>query len=76
MATSPFLNSIGSYFLSSQTRRCMEIGKIGKITVEDIAYLVRKDDRKFSRAKELLLLSEELTRAKKAFEGVKIKDAT
>lgn len=43
--------------------------------MEDIAYLVRKDDRKFSRAKELLLLSEELSRAKKAFEGVKIKDA-
>ncbi|KAL5968010.1 Transcription initiation factor TFIID subunit 13 [Taenia solium] len=52
-----------------QTRRAMEIGQVGKITVEDIAYLVRSDPRKFSRAKELLLLSEELNKAKKAFDN-------
>ncbi len=45
------------------------MGRVGKITVEDIAYLVRNEPRKFSRAKELLLISEELNRAKKAFEG-------
>ena len=47
----------------------MEIGRVGKISVEDIAYLVRSDPRKFSRAKELLLLSEELNKAKKAFDN-------
>ncbi|KAM3173516.1 hypothetical protein ACTXT7_012358 [Hymenolepis weldensis] len=74
--TVALVEELATQYICDMTRRCMEIGKIGKITVEDIAYLVRKDDRKFSRAKELLLLSEELTRAKKAFEGVKIKDAT
>lgn len=45
------------------------MGRAGKITVEDIAYLVRSEPRKFSRAKELLLISEELNRAKKAFDN-------
>lgn len=51
-----------------QTRRALRIGRPGKISVEDVTYLVRRDPKKFSRVKELLLLSEELRRARKAFE--------
>ncbi|KAF7248437.1 hypothetical protein EG68_09906 [Paragonimus skrjabini miyazakii] len=51
-----------------QTRKALKIGRPGKISVEDVTYLVRRDPKKFSRVKELLLLSEELRRARKAFE--------
>jgi transcription initiation factor TFIID subunit 13 len=40
----------------------------GKLTTEDIMFLVRKDARKFARVKELLAMNEELKRARKAFE--------
>ncbi|CAL8085577.1 unnamed protein product [Calicophoron daubneyi] len=50
------------------TRKALAIGRPGKISVEDVTYLVRRDPKKFSRVKELLLLSEELRRARKAFE--------
>lgn len=43
----------------------MEIGKIGKITVEDIAFLLRRDDRKLSRLNELLIVNRVLSKAKK-----------
>ncbi|KAJ7524568.1 hypothetical protein O6H91_17G011900 [Diphasiastrum complanatum] len=40
----------------------------GKLSTEDIMFLVRKDARKFARVKELLAMNEELKRARKAFE--------
>ncbi|KAH7446721.1 hypothetical protein KP509_01G070500 [Ceratopteris richardii] len=40
----------------------------GKLTTEDLMFLVRKDSRKFARVKELLAMNEELKRARKAFE--------
>eukprot|EP00250_Pteridium_aquilinum_P001462 c11652_g1_i2 orf=136-561(+) len=40
----------------------------GKLTTEDLVFLVRKDSRKFARVKELLAMNEELKRARKAFE--------
>lgn len=40
----------------------------GKLTTEDLMFLVRKDARKFARVKELLAMNEELKRARKAFE--------
>ena len=46
----------------------MEVNKQNKVTIEDLMYLLRKDTRKFSRAKELLLMNEELKRARKAFD--------
>ncbi|KAF6774421.1 hypothetical protein AHF37_06096 [Paragonimus kellicotti] len=59
-----------TYMISSEelTRKALKIGRPGKISVEDVTYLVRRDPKKFSRVKELLLLSEELRRARKAFE--------
>ncbi|EUB57770.1 Transcription initiation factor TFIID subunit 13 [Echinococcus granulosus] len=67
--TVAMVEEIAVQYILDMTRRSMEIGRVGKITVEDIAYLVRSDPRKFSRAKELLLLSEELNKAKKAFDN-------
>ncbi|VDM20954.1 unnamed protein product [Hydatigera taeniaeformis] len=67
--TVAMVEEIAIQYILDMTRRAMEIGRVGKITVEDIAYLVRSDPRKFSRAKELLLLSEELNKAKKAFDN-------
>ncbi|VDL96553.1 unnamed protein product [Schistocephalus solidus] len=61
------LEEIAVQYIIDMSRRALETGRVGKITVEDIAYLVRKESRKFSRAKELLLVSEELKRARKAF---------
>lgn len=40
----------------------------GKLTTEDVMFLVRKDSRKFARVKELLAMNEELKRARKAFD--------
>ena len=54
-----------------QTRRAQEIGKPGRIAVEDILYLVRHDLKKYSRVNELLMMNEELKRARKAFDEVK-----
>lgn len=49
----------------------MEIGKTGRVSVEDIVYLVRKDPRKYARVKDLLTMNEELKRARKAFDEIK-----
>lgn len=49
----------------------MDVGKSGRVQVEDIMYLVRKDKRKYARVKELLSMNEELKKARKAFDEVK-----
>ena len=49
----------------------MEVGKQGKISVEDIVFLIRKDHKKYSRTKELLMMNEELRKARKAFDEIK-----
>jgi transcription initiation factor TFIID subunit 13 len=54
-----------------QCKKAMDIGRPGKITVEDLIYLIRKDTKKYSRVKELLLMSEELRKARKAFDEIK-----
>ena len=54
-----------------QTKKAMDVGRQGRITVEDIVFLIRKDAKKFSRVKELLLMNEELRKARKAFDEVK-----
>jgi transcription initiation factor TFIID subunit 13 len=51
--------------------RCMEIGRTGRVQVEDIVFLVRKDPRKYARVKDLLTMNEELKRARKAFDEIK-----
>jgi len=46
----------------------MEIGRSGRVQVEDIVFLVRKDAKKYARVKELLMMNEELKKARKAFD--------
>lgn len=49
----------------------MEVGRPGRVQVEDIIFLVRKDHRKYARVKDLLTMNEELKKARKAFDEVK-----
>lgn len=49
----------------------MEVGRSGRVQVEDVLYLVRKDKRKYSRVHDLLNMNEELKKARKAFDEVK-----
>lgn len=51
--------------------RAMEVGRTGRVQVEDIIFLVRKDPRKYARVKDLLTMNEELKKARKAFDEVK-----
>jgi len=55
-------------FITEMTKKAMDVGRPGRISVEDIIYLIRKDSKKFSRVKELLLMSEALRKARKAFD--------
>ncbi|CAI2736579.1 unnamed protein product [Schistosoma spindalis] len=66
--TVSLVEDIAVRHIIEMTKKALRIGKPGKISVEDVTYLVRRDPKKFSRVKELLLLSEELRRARKAFE--------
>jgi len=54
-----------------KTHTAMETGRTGRVQVEDIVFLVRKDQRKFTRVKDLLTMNEELKKARKAFDEVK-----
>lgn len=55
-------------YINETTRKAMDVGRTGKITVEDIMYLIRKDKRKCARVRELLLMNEELKKSRKAFD--------
>ena len=46
----------------------MEVGRPGRVQVEDIIFMIRKDSRKYARVKELLMMNEELKKARKAFD--------
>ena len=55
-------------FVTEMTMKAMEVGKSGKVHVNDIIFLIRKDPKKYRRVKELLMMNEELKKARKAFE--------
>lgn len=56
-------------YVTDMIHKAQEVAsRRGKLTTEDIMFLVRKDSRKFTRVKELLAMNEELKRARKAFE--------
>ncbi|EEB20018.1 transcription initiation factor TFIID subunit, putative [Pediculus humanus corporis] len=63
-------------FITQMTHKAMEIGRTGRVQVEDIIFLVRKDARKYARVKDLLTMNEELKKARKAFDEVKFAVAT
>ncbi|XP_057368382.1 transcription initiation factor TFIID subunit 13-like [Daphnia carinata] len=58
-------------YITETTHKAMETGRTGRVQVEDIVFLVRKDMRKFARVKDLLTMNEELKKARKAFDEVK-----
>lgn len=58
-------------YIAETTHRAMEIGRTGRVQVEDIIFLVRKDQRKYARVKDLLTMNEELKKARKAFDEIK-----
>ncbi|XP_045111541.1 transcription initiation factor TFIID subunit 13-like isoform X1 [Portunus trituberculatus] len=58
-------------FITQMTQRAMEVGRSGRVQVEDVMYLVRKDKRKYARVHDLLNMNEELKKARKAFDEVK-----
>lgn len=58
-------------FITETTHKAMEIGRAGRVQVEDIVFLVRKDPRRYARVKDLLTMNEELKKARKAFDEVK-----
>jgi len=55
-------------YITETTQAALDIGKPNKITLEDITYVIRKDKRKATRAKELLHLNEEIKRARKGID--------
>ncbi|OCT91382.1 hypothetical protein XELAEV_18014434mg [Xenopus laevis] len=55
-------------FITEMIHKAMSIGRQGRVQVEDIVFLIRKDPRKFARVKDLLTMNEELKRARKAFD--------
>jgi len=69
--TVDFLEDLVMEFITSMTQRAMETGRPGKVHIEDIIFLVRKQPRMYARVRELLTMNEELKRARKAFDEVK-----
>ncbi|KAI1728615.1 transcription initiation factor IID, 18kD subunit domain-containing protein [Ditylenchus destructor] len=65
------LEAIVVDYIRQVSQKALSVGKPNRIALEDIHYLIRRDQKKFSRVKELLSMSEELKKARKAFEDVK-----
>lgn len=59
------------YYITETICKAMEVGKSGRVQVEDIMHMVRKDPKKYARVKDLLSMNEELKKARKAFDEVK-----
>jgi len=57
-------------FIIEMTCKALETGKQGKVNIEDMIFLIRKDPRKYVRVKELLSMDRELKKARKAFDEV------
>ena len=58
-------------FINEIALRAMDVGRQGRVSVEDVMHLVQRDPRKYARVKDLLLMNEELKKARKAFDEVK-----
>ena len=69
--TVDFLEDVVIQFIIDMTHKAMEIGRHGRVQVEDIIFLVRKHPRMYARVRELLTMNEELKKARKAFDDVK-----
>jgi len=58
-------------FITDLTQKASQIGRPGRVQVEDIVYLIQKDPQKYSRVKDLLTMNEELKKARRAFDEAK-----
>ncbi len=54
-------------FITEMTLKAMEVGKSGRVHVNDVVFIIRKDRKKYSRVKDLLTMKEQIDKAKKAF---------
>ena len=54
-------------FITEMTHKAMDVGKNGRVQVNDIIFIIRKDAKKYSRVKDLLMMKEQIDKAKKAF---------
>ncbi|CAG2180270.1 unnamed protein product, partial [Oppiella nova] len=57
-------------FVADISLKAQEVGKNGKISVEDVLHCVKRDERKYSRVRDLLSMNEELKKARKAFDEI------
>lgn len=55
-------------FVMEMTQKAMEVGKSGRVHVNDIIFIIRKDKKKYARVKDLLTMKEQIDKAKKAFD--------
>lgn len=69
--TLELLETIVTSYIQHMCQRALQMGKSGKLALEDIHYLIRRDAKKFGRVKDLLSMSEELKRARKQFDEAK-----
>ncbi|VDK81695.1 unnamed protein product [Litomosoides sigmodontis] len=69
--TLELLETIVTSYIQHMCQRALQMGKPGKLALEDIHYLIRRDAKKFGRVKDLLSMSEELKRARKQFDEAK-----
>ena len=67
--TVEMLDDLLIQYITDMTVKVMNVGKKGRVSVEDIVYLIRKDPKKYARVKELLTMNEELKKARKAFDA-------
>lgn len=54
-------------FITEMTQKAMDVGKSGRVQVNDIIFIIRKDQKKYARVKDLLTMKEQIDKAKKAF---------
>jgi len=56
-------------YVTEMTKKAVQVSsKRGKVLTEDFVFIIRKDRKKYNRVKELLVMNEELKKARKVFE--------
>ncbi|TRY71616.1 hypothetical protein TCAL_03131 [Tigriopus californicus] len=74
--TVDLLEDLVLHFIMDTTQKAMEIGRPGRVQVEDMIFLVRKHPKMYARVRELLTMNEELKKARKAFDEIKYVQGT
>ena len=69
--TIDLIEELVSDFVIKTAREAADIGRPGKISIDDLLYLIRNDSRKSSRAIQLVRMNEQIKEAKKQFDDEK-----